>query len=161
MEVNAQAVSNLSGGDFFLPFFPHWVNAAGPNKEKEMWFNGVHKSVFHAANSKRHMLFRLLLPAPPRVGNLVKVQCFQSCLLWELGVPDVILFSTVVYPLERSASYFTYIHTDGPSLHHLSDPTCQNRARGRRRWGQGDCGWSVIAVLHRSTEGSTSLNTNC
>ncbi len=72
MEVNAQAVSNLSGGDFFPSPFPHWVKAAGPNKEKEMWFNGVHKSVFHAANSKRYMLLRLLLPPLPELVILLK-----------------------------------------------------------------------------------------
>lgn len=70
MEVNAQAVSNLSGGRFLSTLFPHWVNAAGPNKKKEMWFNGVHKSVFHAANSKRHMLF--CLPPLPELVILLK-----------------------------------------------------------------------------------------
>lgn len=48
---------------FFSNSFPQWVNATGPNKEKEMRFNGVHKSVFQAANSKRYMLFRS--PTPP------------------------------------------------------------------------------------------------
>lgn len=67
MQVKAQAVSNLSVGGFFCTFFPHWVNAADPNKEKEMRFNGVHKSVFHAANSKQHMLFCLLLPPLPEL----------------------------------------------------------------------------------------------
>lgn len=71
MEVKAQAVSNLSGGDFST-LFPQWVKAAGPNKEKEMWFNGVHKSVFHAANSKQHMLFGLLLPPLPELVILLK-----------------------------------------------------------------------------------------
>lgn len=37
--------------------------------------------LFHAAKSEQHMLRP---PAPPHVCNLVKLQCFQSCLLWEL-----------------------------------------------------------------------------
>ncbi|KAA8594097.1 hypothetical protein FQN60_004931 [Etheostoma spectabile] len=41
-----------------------------------------------------------------------------SCLLWEFGVPDVILVSTV--------EACTRINTDGLSRHHLSEPMCPN-----------------------------------
>lgn len=48
---------------FFFQLFSAMGKCYRPNKEKEMRFNGVHKSVFQAANSKRYMLFRS--PTPP------------------------------------------------------------------------------------------------
>lgn len=54
------------------------------------------------------------------------------------GAPDVIVFSTVVYPLERSASHFTYIHIDGLFLRHLSDLMRQNGDRSLEVKGAGE-----------------------
>lgn len=92
MEVNAQTVSNSTG--FFSYSFPRWLTAAGPNKEKEMCLNGVHKSGFHAAKSKRHMLFR----HPPllELVILLKTSVFPLLSPPGAGVFDGILFSTVV-----------------------------------------------------------------
>ncbi len=46
-----QFIQSSIAAFFISPcFFPCGPNAAGPNKEKEMWFNEVHKSVLFAAN---------------------------------------------------------------------------------------------------------------
>lgn len=48
---------------FIFPcFFPCGPNTTGPNKETEMWFNEVHKSVLFAANSERHLMRLQILP---------------------------------------------------------------------------------------------------
>lgn len=51
-----------SSGRYFFHLFPHWVYVGGLNKEREMWFNGVHEFVFIAAKSEKHILFCPLLP---------------------------------------------------------------------------------------------------
>lgn len=53
--------------------FPQWVIAAGPNKEKEMRFNGVHKSAFPCCQVRATHAAWSRVPSPPRVCNLVKL----------------------------------------------------------------------------------------
>lgn len=101
------------------PSFPQWAIAAGPNKEKEMWFNGVHKSAFPCCQVRAA---HAASPAPPRVCNLVKLQCFQSCLLWELWF--LMSSSTVVFRsrlLLGNVYILFYLDWLGPGL------ICQHR----------------------------------
>lgn len=151
VKVNAQTGISTWTGGFNPPIsFPQWVIAAGPNKEKEMWFNGVHKSAFPCCQVRAA---HAPSPAPPRVCNLVKLQCFQSCLLWELWF--LMSSSTVVFRsrlLLGNVYILFYPDWRGPGL------MCQHwQAEGD---GGGGPRLSVFAVLHQSTEGSTSLGTN-
>lgn len=119
VKVNTQTgISNWTGGFFFPPIaFPQWVIAAGPNKEREMRFNGVHKSAFPCCQVRATHAASSPSPAPPRVCNLVKLQCFQSCLLWELWF--LMSSSTVVFRsrlLLGNVSILFYLDRRGPGL---------------------------------------------
>lgn len=139
VEVNAQTVSNLSGGDFST-LFPHWVNAAGHNKEKEMWFNGVHKSGFHAAKSKRHMLFRLLLPPLPELVILLNFSVSRavSCGSW----------GSWCHPLFHSSLPFGEVsilfHLDSHWLYVSAPPLRPDVSKQIGNGRQGGTWWSVM-----------------
>lgn len=55
--------SSIAPSFISLVFFPCGPNTTGPNKETEMRFNEVHKSVLFAANSKRHLMRLQILPS--------------------------------------------------------------------------------------------------
>lgn len=117
----------------FLPPFPHWVNAAGPNKEKEMWFNGVHKSGFHAAKSKQHMLFHPFLPSLPELVILLNFSVSRAVSCGSWGSWCHRLFLTTL-PFWRG------VH---PSLHRFTlivcfCPTFYTRCvKTDEKWGAG------------------------
>jgi len=129
----------------FVP--PHWVNAAGPNKGKAMWFSTVHKSVFHAANSKRHMLFCLPLPPCPLPKLVISLKSNASRTVssesWGF------LMSSV--PFLPDSHRWSVLCTASPTL----------EIGGQEAVGAEGSRWSAMAVLSRSAEGSTSLNANC
>lgn len=143
VEVNAQTL------------FPHWVNAAGPNKEKEMWFNGVHKSGFHAAKSKRHMLFRLLLPPLPELVILLNFSVSRAVSSGSWG--------SWCHPLFHSSLPFGEVcilfHLDSHWLYVSASPLRPDVSKQIGNGGQGNV-MVCDAVLHHYTEGSTSLSAN-
>lgn len=140
--------------EIFLPPFPHWVNAAGPNKEKEMWFNGVHKSGFHAAKSKQHMLFHPFLPSLPELVILLNFSVSRavSCGSWGSRCHRLFLSSLPF------GEVCILSHTDSHRLCVSAPPFTLDVSKLMRNGEQEGSG--LIAVVHLPTESSTSLNTN-
>lgn len=114
----------------------------GPNKEKEMWFNGVHKSGFHAVEGGARWVV-----SSSQLDNLVKLQCFQGCFLSERRGLDVTrLFTAVQLPSRRR-------HLIAPQIFHLI--VCL--LCSRRRWGGAARRPATSMEPRRSIEAGTSL----
>lgn len=112
-----------------------------------MWFNGVHKSGFHAAKSKQHMLFCLLLPPLPELVILLNFSVSRAVSSGSWGSWSHPLFHCSL-PFGEVCILF---HLDSHRLYVSAQPLRPDLFRHTdRKWGARGLWWPVIAVpLHR------------